>query len=273
MEKVNRLGWTDGLIFKAYGTRFGIRTNNSDVLERVPDHLPLGWEPDSEPVVDILYSLRVGQESKNKGRRYYNLLYLGAGRIARTLDMGEVFETLEENLQATSVLLAQDYLFLRAGAIGWQGQAIVLPGVDVGTTTLLTALLKVGATYYGDDYTLLDPEGQVHPYVTPLIVRDDSGENSSRVSVEALGGVPGQEPLPLGLVAWLEYAPGARWRPRSLTPGRSVLDLLQSTIAAHRPDFALPILGQAVAQAGLIKTRRGQAEAVAQNLLSRLSWA
>jgi len=272
MEKVNRLGWTDGLIFKAYGTRFGIRTNNSDVLERVPDHLPLGWEPDTEPVVDMLYSLRIGQESKNKGRRYYNLLYMDSGRIARTLDMDEVFETLKDNLQVVSALLAQDYLFLRAGAVGWQGQAIVLPGADVGTTTLLTALLRAGATYYGDHYTLLDPEGNVHPYATPLMVRDGSDENASQVSVEALGGVPGQEPLPLGLVAWLKYAPGARWRPRSLAPGRSVLDLLQSTIAAHRPDFALPILGQAVTQAGLIKTKRGEAEAAAQALLSGKSW-
>jgi hypothetical protein len=88
MEKVDRLGWTDGLIFKAYGTRFGIRTNNSDVLERVQDHLPLGWEPDSEPVVDILYSLRVGQESKNKGRRYWAVIafYLSMDHRGERMD-------------------------------------------------------------------------------------------------------------------------------------------------------------------------------------------
>ena len=271
MQKVDRLGWTDGLIFKAYGTRFGIRTNNNDVLKQMQGHLPLGWEPDSEPVVDMLYSLRVGGQSKQRGRRYYNLLYMGAGRIARTLDMGEIFETLADNLQTVSVLLAQDYLFLRAGAAGWQGQAILLPGADVGTTTLLTALLKAGATYYGDFYTLLDPEGNIHPYLTPLMVRDDSGENASRVPVEEVGGISGREPLPLGLVAWLEYAPGARWRPRLLTPGRSVLELLQSTMAARRPDFALPILGQAVTRARLIKSKRGEAEATVRPLLGQLS--
>jgi hypothetical protein len=272
MEKVDRLGWTDGIIFTAFGTRFGIRTNSPEVVEQIQKYLPPGWEPDSEPVVDLLYSLRVGPPSKHQGRRNYNLLYMSAGRIARSLDMAEIYENLESNLQLLTAYLAKGYLFVHAGAVGWQGQAIIMPGRSfVGKTTLVTALLKAGATYYSDDYTVFDTEGRVHPYPMPLSIRDEAGENAQKIPVEDLGGVKGREPLPVGLVVLTEYQAGARWQPRSLTPGRALLAMLDHIIAAREdPKFSLPILQQVATGARAIKTRRGEAGEVVKPLLSQL---
>src|SRR5437868_5284678 len=57
MQKIDRLGWADGICFTSYGLRIGIRVNEPEVLARLPDHLPPGWKPASSPVVDRLYSL------------------------------------------------------------------------------------------------------------------------------------------------------------------------------------------------------------------------
>ncbi|MDX1522146.1 MAG: hypothetical protein R3264_11000, partial [Anaerolineae bacterium] len=182
----------------------------------------------------------------------------------------EVFTKLEDSLAGVIPYLAQGSLFVRGGAVGWQGQAILLPGYGVGITTLVTALLQAGASYYGDYYTILDPEGKVHPYLTPLMIQTGCGENANKVSAEALGGSPGEDPLPVGLIAWTTYEAGARWRPRALAPSRAVLSLLPSTPARRNAEFALPVLRRAVSGARLLRSKRGEAEATAKALLAAI---
>ena len=60
MEKLDRLVWAAGLSIHAFGRRVGIRTNDPGVLDRVRDLLPPGWEPCFSPLVEHLFSLRVG---------------------------------------------------------------------------------------------------------------------------------------------------------------------------------------------------------------------
>src|SRR5437016_2444191 len=98
MEKLDRLGWAAGLSFRSYGLRLGIRVNQPDALASVTEHLPPGWKPAASPVVDGLYSLRVGGEGRRPGLRQFHLLYAGAGRLARTTDLDEAFGALEAHL-------------------------------------------------------------------------------------------------------------------------------------------------------------------------------
>jgi hypothetical protein len=83
--KVDRLGWTAGQSFTAYGLRFGLRANDPVALEQASPHLPLGWQPTPSGEVDILYSLRLAPFNKRKGLRNYHQLYCGSALIARTL--------------------------------------------------------------------------------------------------------------------------------------------------------------------------------------------
>lgn len=270
MQKIDRLGWTAGLSFKAYGTHFGIRANDPAVLERVTDYLPPGCTPDTAAEVDFLYSLLASQPAKDKGRRNYNLLYTGATRLARTLELDEIFTRLAAHLELLAAYLAQDCLFVHAGVVGWQGQAIMIPGRSFsGKTTLVKALVEAGATYYSDEFTILDPQGQVYPYPVPLSIRDERGQNPQKYRVEALGGRVGEEVLPVGLVVVTEYREGARWQPRVLTPGRAMLALMDNTVAARRgPEISMPVLKQVVTRATAIKSKRGEAKQVAASLLN-----
>lgn len=267
----------DGQSFTAYGLRFGLRSNNSAALEQARPHLPLGWQP--TPIgkaatneVDILCSLRLAPPSKRKGQRNYHLLYCGSAPLVRTLELPPLFTTLEQHTELLTAFRASDCLFVHAGVVGWQGQAILIPGRSMaGKTTLVKALIEAGATYYSDEFAVLDKEGRVHPYPRPLSIRGNNGQPARKTPVESFGGQAGIESLSVGLVIATEYQPKAVWRPRKLTPGQALLALMDNTVAAQRnPAHSMPILKQAVTGAIALKSKRGEAGDVAPLLLSRL---
>ena len=128
MEKIDRLGWAAGIALTSYGVRIGIRVNDPAVLDRVQQHLPCGWKPAASPVVERLYSLLVGGAGRRPNLRRFNLLYGNLERLARTLDLEEVFERLESDLRLNVAELARRKVFVHAGVVGWRGKAILIPG-------------------------------------------------------------------------------------------------------------------------------------------------
>ena len=116
---------------------------------------------------------------------------------------------------------AEGLVFVHAGAVAWGGRAIVVPGRTLaGKSTLVAALVRAGATYYSDEYTVLDPQGMVRPYARMLSIRPTDGGPPHRVTAEAIGGHTGTEPVPMALVAHLRYDPGAGWAVEELSRGR-----------------------------------------------------
>jgi len=141
-----------------------------------------------------------------------------------------------------------------------------------GKTTLVKALVEAGATYYSDEFAVLDKQGRVHPYPLPLSLRGENGQSACKTPVETLGGQTGVEPLPVGLVIVTEYQLEARWRPRKLTPGQALLALMDNTVAARRnPAYSMPILRQVVMGAKVIHSQRGEANATVPVLLRQLN--
>lgn len=270
MAKIDRLGWADGISIMSYGLRIGVRVNDPEVLARVLPHLPPGWKPARSPIVDQLFSLRVGGASTSSSVRRYHLFYEGPSRMARTLERDELFESFEQRLQLFVAEWATRRVFVHAGVVGWKGRAILLPGRShAGKSTLVAALVSAGASYYSDEYAVIDARGRVHPYPRLLSIRDGKEGSARRCPPEALGGRSGSGPLPVGLIAVTEYRSGARWRPRPLTPGPAALALLANTVPARtKPGVALATLQQVVTQATALKGWRGEAEATVETILN-----
>jgi hypothetical protein len=269
MEKIDRLGWADGISLYAYGLRIGVRVNKPEVLGRVEERLPPGWEPSVSPFADHLYSLKVGG-ARNGGRvRDYTLLYAGLTKLARTMDLDEALDALENDLQLHVGEWARNRVFVHAGVVGWRGKAIVLPGRSMaGKSTLVAALLRAGATYYSDEYAVLDGRGHVHPYARRLSMRQSEGKRPQRITPEELGSEAGVLPLPVGLVACVKHHLGGRWRARALSAGQGVLEVLNHTLPAQRePDTCLHVLHKALAGAPVLKGMRGEADETATELL------
>ncbi|HEY0544524.1 MAG TPA: hypothetical protein VGC91_03930 [Pyrinomonadaceae bacterium] len=273
MRKIDRLGWTDGIAILSYGVRVGIRVNDSRAMERILKLLPPGWKPASSPVVESLFSVYLGGASGQEKIRRFNLLYGGMQRLVRSFDETEIYTTLESNLRLTVAEAARRRVFVHAGVVGWKGMAIVIPGRSFsGKTTLVRELLRAGATYYSDEYAVLDQQGRVHPFAKPLSIRESGTADQTDYTVEALGGEAGKKPLPVGLVVISDYKAGARWRPQKLTAGQGALELLAHTISARRqPEVALSTLHRVASRASVLKSKRGEARHVIDSILKTIA--
>jgi hypothetical protein len=269
MKKLDRLGWAAGLSCISYGARIGIRVNTPSALEPLVERFPPGWKLAPSPVVDRLYSVIVGGSVAPHHVRRFNVLYGNIETLARSMELDQVFDSFESNLQLYVAETARRRVFVHAGVVGWGGQAIVIPGRSFsGKTTLVAELVRAGATYYSDEYAVLDGRGRVHPYPKPMSIRQPVTGKQKKHPPEALGGLSGAKPLPVGMVVMSEYRLGARWRPRLLSAGQGALALLSNAVSARRqPHVALATLKRVVSQAPVLKGVRGEAKEVVDSLL------
>jgi hypothetical protein len=265
MAALDRLEWAAGLCFDAYGVRLGVRVNRPEALAELADRLPPAAKPVASPVVDQMYSVWLG---RRQGRiRDFHLLYAGIERRARTASQEGLWEAFEASVRLGVAAAARRHVFVHAGVVGWQGRAILLPGRSgSGKSTLVAELLRAGATYYSDEFALIDERGRVQPFAKPLSIRE--GSATRRRTPEELGGTAGRAPLPIGLIAFSTYRPNGRWRPRPLSPGRGLLALIAHTVPVRgRPEASLATLRQAVSGARIVRITRAEAADAAVRLL------
>jgi hypothetical protein len=271
MQKIDRLGWAAGIAFTSYQARIGIRTSGPMALPDLLMYLPPRSRVVQRETVDSLFSLIVAPPSNQSRVKRYNILYSGSGRIARSLDLDEVLHALEARLRLDVATRAKGRLFVHAGVVGWQGRAILLPGRSyAGKSTLVKALVDAGATYYSDEYAVLDSRGMVYPYIKPISLRSPDRSESFKVPVDSLPGPVGGEAIPLGAVVVTSYAPEARWRPMGITRAQAMMAMFDNTVVArYKPAFAMEVLQKAVSDCVALKGRRGEAGEIATALLHR----
>jgi len=269
MAKLDRLGWAEGMSFTAYGVRIGLRVNDSAMMDELSARLPPGSKPSSAQRVDHLYSLTGFPRNSNGKVRRFNLGYWNLTRFARSRIFAELLDQFESHVQLTVAEYAARRVFVHAGVVGWKGRAILIPGTSYsGKTTLVEHLIRAGATYYSDEYAVLDERGRVHPYPRPLGIRTDPAARATKVPAQEIGAQVGSRPLPIDLVIATNFKAGARWRPRELTRGKGVLELLANTVSARsQPELALRVLPKALESARIVKGVRGEASEVVEAIL------
>jgi hypothetical protein len=272
MAKIDRLGWADGLSFNAYGVRVGVRVNDSAILTDLIARLPPGSRPASFAVVDHLYSIIGSRATSGSKVRRLSLGYWNLLRFARAREFDGMLDAFESHVQLTVAEYAPRRVFVHAGVVGWKDRAILIPGLSYsGKTTLVDQLIRAGATYYSDEYAVLDERGRVHPYPRALGIRLPNSDESKKVRAEEIGGRIGSKPLRVGLVLATNYKNGARWRPRQVTRGRGVLELMSNTVSARsQPELALTVLPLALESARILKGVRGEAAEIVKSILERV---
>jgi hypothetical protein len=270
-DKLSEHRWVSGLAFEAYGVRAGVRTNAPGLLSMVRRQLPLGSKPATTNFVERLYSIVISRAGARSAKQFH-YLYEDDRKIARAKDLKNLFDSLESNLRLYVAEMTRRRVFVHAGVVAVGGQAIIIPARSMGgKSTLTAAFVEAGATYYSDEYAVLDSRGRVHPYAKPISIRNSTDFSQTDYAVEEFGGVAGTRPLPVGLVLLTSYKQGARWRPKSLSQGKSVLAMLDQTVSARRhPDKAFEALRAVVAHARVMKGVRGEASEVVEFVLKEL---
>lgn len=273
MDKINRLGWAVSDSFLIHGVRVGVRANNEAAFARLIEVLPPGWKTSQFPLVNRFYSAllydNIAVTDLRSSVRRLNLVYGNWERLARSPSPETALEAFESDVQLYVAEHAPRRVFVHAGVVGWKGRAIVIPGRSFsGKSTLTAALVRAGATYYSDEYALIDRQGRVHPYARPLALREGDEQRSTKYAIETLGGRAGTKPLPLGLIVVTRFQEGARWHPQRISAGRGALALLENTVSARRaPQTALATFQGALANTVVLQSARGEAEIVAGQIL------
>jgi len=270
MEKIDRLGWAAGVSFVSYGVRVGIRVNKPEFLDRLVNRFPPVVRPSNVSVVELLYSLILGGPGARPGIRKFNVLYRNTEKVMKTLNDDEFLDVFESDLKLHVAAGARRRVFVHAGVVGWKGKAIIIPGRSFsGKTTLVAELVRAGATYYSDEYAVLDSEGWVHAYPRPLSVRENG--KHVRHSPEAFGGKSGRKPLRMGMVVVTRYKEGARWRPKTLSPAEGALALIENSVSIQQqPEKVIDTLRRTIPNVLILKGSRGEAKQVVDYILERL---
>ena len=107
MQKLDRLGWTAGISLKIFDVTIGVRVNDPRILDRILACVNPAWVSDSE-VVDMLYSLIVGQVIPGARTRRYHLLYGGAGLRERSMDIDDIFRKFEDEFPRVVSIASRD---------------------------------------------------------------------------------------------------------------------------------------------------------------------
>jgi hypothetical protein len=214
-----------------------------------------------------MYSLWVAPPTRS-GRKPFHILYSNAEQIARLRNLKALAGAFEHNVQLAVAQNARRKVFVHAGVVGWRGSAILIPGRSYsGKSTLVRELVRAGATYYSDEYAVLDERGRVHPFPRQLALRDENQINQ-KISFEELGGGIGKHPLPVGTIFVTKFRERARWRPQQLTPGLGALELLANTVTARSGQpIVLEVLTRVSKNAKILKSARGEASFFAELLL------
>ena len=156
---------------------------------------------------------------------------------------------------------------VHAGTVVLGGRALLLPGAShAGKSSLVAELLRRGATYFSDEYALIDSEGRVHPYPRPLLLRNGCPEQFPVLAGECNAPV-GDAPAPVGWILSLEYQPAGNWSVEAVPQSEGLLTLLRNTphVLADSADM-VGAFQRAVAGATCYAGRRTEAKDAADEI-------
>jgi len=247
--------------------RFVVTANRPEVLAALADFLPPIRTPAHPGPLDRVYSLITSPATGTAGD--IHRLYVDSQLQSTSGDPLDLFDHLEGDLQIHLGEMTERFVFIHAGVVAWRGVGIMIPAESFcGKSTLVAAFVRAGATYYSDEFAVLDASGAIHPYPRRLSLRETGKPRAVRRSVESLGGHRGTDPIRPGLVLLTRYRPGRQWAPRRVASGDAVFELVRNSLSIRRqPGSVLNVLSQLVREAVVLQSDRGDADETAARVL------
>lgn len=252
--------------FESYGVFIRIDSNQQEMVDAaevvVRDSMLNDIRLVKRKEFDIVFRL-------DRNQRGQRLIIQNGEEISRGGIKRKFFKFFDSIIRVAIAEHAVDRVFLHAGVVGWKGKAIVVPADSFkGKSTLITELVRAGATYYSDEFAIFDRQARVYPFARRIGRRTEDFK-TYELRAEDLGGDIGIEPLPVGLVLITEYKEGAKWSPKILSSGQGVLEMIPFTLCLRqRPDFSLGVLNNIASNAIIASSLRGTAEKFAKTLLN-----
>jgi hypothetical protein len=266
------LGYTSvhprySILFSAYGVKIRFNADDKTLFEeankicreallgRIQDLPPNGQE-------DIVYDFRLVEE-KVECELF--------GEIRGPFNDRSVFALfLNSSVRAQVAARSKDWVFIHAGVVEWRGKAIVIPGRSFhGKTTLVSELLRSGATYKSDEFAILSMDGLIHSFERDLAVRVNGSKPSVPIAPEDFGSTRSTVPIEAGMVVFGNYVPGSDWNPTRISVGNGILAMIPEILSISlNTEFALKVLNTTFNRAIIVKSDRGEARDTAPKILA-----
>ncbi len=254
--------------FESFGVRVRINGNDQALVEEsaevarrslLGDVRSLAGDDDFDHYFELTRSSGGGSYRLEQNGRY----------VSRGRSRWKFLKFFDAIIRVTIGEYAVDRVFLHAGVVGWNGKAIVLPADSFqGKSTLVAELVRHGATYFSDDFAILDRDGLVYPFARNVSLRTPD-YRTFELTVSELGGMAETLPSPVGMVLLTKYRAGAVWRPKILSPGTGIMKIMPFALSMNsRPEFSLKVLHNLAARAIIASGSRGSAEIFATRLLN-----
>jgi len=248
------------LLIQAYGARVlvdGVLPGHvtAGLRNLLPPQISLA-APEAQTTADAHITVTRGEQSAFR--------IVGAGIPLTEAGSEEaLLHSLGARLEHAIAVSARTVAFVHAGAVGWRGGAILVPGSSyAGKSTLVAELVRRGAVYYSDEYAVVDPEGRVHSYPRPIRLRQDGRQLRPR---------GGTEPLAVTLIVATAYRAGSTWTPLILSGARAVLPILDSLVVVRtRPELGLQLAARLAPRVVTLQGQRPEASDVAPSILEFL---
>jgi len=261
-----------GASFCSYGTTVRLEASDANLLAAMRNHLPPFAQAIDEAVPEDL-RLFVRTPGPCRCGQTHLTAALFRDRAFESAGSTEALVHLAGRIAKFVVAERADArVFVHAGVVAWEGRVVMMPGRSMsGKTTLVRALVEEGATYYSDEYAVIDQRGLIHPYPQPLGVRGPGVAIQQPIPIERLGYVAGNDPLRLAAVIVTTYMADAPWNPAPLTRARAIFELTQHAVPiARNPARVFDFLGAAIERAASVATTRGEATPAARAILEWL---
>jgi hypothetical protein len=255
--------------YAAFGVSWEVRSDNASLYHALLDRLPPNATPSTDRDMERCYVLRTLPATISERDASY--LLLADGRpLVRSSEATEVADAFEENVRWLVAERSPRRVFLRAGVVGWRDRAIVIPGGrGTGKSMLVRALVGAGASYFSDDYAVLEGN-MVQPYPSRVPCWPPLGQGLS-CWLQECSAQHEPKPVPVGVVLFSPYQPGAVFKPKLISRGKALLGMFKQAVAAQRnPAHVLRILETVSRRCNALEGVRGDAHAVASYLLERL---
>jgi len=229
---------------RSFGVGISIESNDGHLLERFEQHLlPILFETherktpeDSDHLIGLYRNEEIG-----------TLTYLFENEFREfDGDSQALFKLLRTLVRVTIAANCRDRLFIHAGAVEWKGRGLLLPGIShSGKTSLVVELCRLGATYYSDEYGVVDDNGLMYPFPKVLSVRGDGGRfDQTDVDILSLGAKVGKGPVPVSMILFTEFEDGSdALNLEKIDRSMAILELVPHAIPfAKNAEFSLKML-------------------------------
>jgi hypothetical protein len=254
------------IYLEAHGVKLDVEIRAEELTPAVEQILPPGWERSDEFPEDGHFTIGLGEDGR------YEVLAEGSV-LAGGLTEEVAVHVLDAQLRARIAFVAPNRIFVHAGVVAIDGRAILIPAASfAGKSSLVAALVEHGATYYSDEFAVLDEEGQVHPYPKPLSMRAADERYGELRSAESLGGPVADVAATPAVIVITRYVPGATWHPVVRAAGVGALALVTNAVPARaRPRDTTRAAARAASGALVLEGERGDAGETAAALLAELA--